>query len=165
MNKIIGNLLCHIGVHTWVNNIDTHGLAGEHRCKYCNKLGWKAIKWPRCPKRPTKFPNVPDKPTPPPPLQKVDNILPLSQHLNPSIELSWNGILGNTLLNIRHPPQIWTITVPRDSLTVNIGEILYLKFHINKSEYEGKVKIVVTENGKYVLQGIGDLKLLSEGKK
>lgn len=43
---IIRKILCLIGFHYWIN-VDGKGLAGEHRCKFCNKLGWDAIKWPK----------------------------------------------------------------------------------------------------------------------
>ena len=49
---IVGKILCFVGIHTWINNIDERGLAGEHRCKYCNKLGWSAIRLPKPPSRP-----------------------------------------------------------------------------------------------------------------
>ena len=51
---IVGKILCFVGMHTWINNVDERGLAGEHRCKYCNKLGWSAIRLPKPPSRPKR---------------------------------------------------------------------------------------------------------------
>jgi len=51
---MIGKIFCFFGIHTWINYTDMHGLAGQHNCKYCGKLRWKAIEWPRCPSRPKK---------------------------------------------------------------------------------------------------------------
>lgn len=58
---MLGKILCFLGWHYWINT-DDQGLAGEHRCKYCNKLGWEAIQWPTCPPKP-KAPNKQIKPT------------------------------------------------------------------------------------------------------
>lgn len=50
MKKVIcwlrENSLCLLGIH-YDLNIDNEGLTGEHRCRFCKRLGWNAIQWPK----------------------------------------------------------------------------------------------------------------------
>ena len=39
-------IFCFLGLHKWVN-ADGQGIAGKHICKFCGKLGWEALQWPR----------------------------------------------------------------------------------------------------------------------